>query len=441
MVSAPYFIESLLFSQLEEEIIDKAKICLMDAIGAILGGQNLRAVKIVQRYGVNHSGNQMATIIGVNRKAALEHAAFVNASAAAALDIDDCQLLCLGHPGAVVVPAALSSAEAMKVSGKTLIVALVVGYEIATRFGATQTSLPGETLVYGSGRWGCLGAAAAVAKTLALDAGKIGNALGISATFGPMAPLLDKPTVKPLPMTKESIGWGAMVGVVAGMLAQEGFTGPDTALENVEGKIGILGEDYTIKQVTFKPYPSCRWTHSAIDAVLELRQRYGEEMTFENIDKIRVYLFKKALHINHPSPPTVESAQYSIPFTIGAAIADGEVWLDQISEERIKDPLILSLAKKVEMIHKPEFDQAFPARPAEVEIITHSGKVLRKQVDFPKGDLNNPMDQQQMEEKFLRLAAESIPPKVAVKTLEAIKQIEEMENVAHFIEIIHSNQF
>ena len=438
MRSASHFIQSLSFSQLSQDVIDKTKICLLDVIGAILGSQNLRAVKIVQRYGANYTGNPMATIIGMNQKTALQHAVFANGSAAAALDIDDCQILCLGHPGAVVVPAALSSAEAVEVSGKMLIAALVAGYEIATRFGATQTSPPGETLVYGSGRWGCIGAAASAAKLFDLDVDGIENALGIAVTFGPMAPLLDKPTIKPLPMTKESIGWGSMVGVAAAMLARGGFTGPQIEVEDPSEKIGKLGEEYTIKRVTYKPYPSCRWTHSAIDAVLELRQRYKKEMTPENIDKIRVYLFKKALHINHPSPPTVESAQYSIPFTIGAAIVDGDVWLDQVSEERIKDPAILSLASKVEMVHNPEFDEAFPARPAEVELVTRSGKVFRKRVDFPRGDLENPLTQKQLEDKFLRLASQSIRERAASETLKAIKEIEKINRVSQLIEVIHT---
>lgn len=438
MNSHSHFVKSLSFSQLEQDIIDKTKICLLDAIGSILGSQNLTAVKIVQRYGINHKGQHMATIIGMNHKTALQTAAFANGTAAAALDIDDCQILCQGHPGAVVVPAALSCAEALGASGQTLLTALVVGYEIATRFGATHTSPPGETLVYGSGRWGCIGAAASVAKILALDVEKIENALGIAATFGPMAPLLDKPTIKPLPMTKESIGWGAMLGIVAGMLAQEGFTGPKIALDDVNGKIGKLGEDYTIKRVTFKPYPSCRWTHSAIDAVLELKERYGREIIAENIKTIKVYVFKKALHINHPSPPTVESAQYSIPFTIGAAIADGKVWLDQISETRINDPVILSVASKVEMIHNPEFDQAFPARPAEIELITRSGRIFRKRVDFPLGDLENPLRKEHLVDKFLRLATQSIRENAAHRTVETIEQIEKLDNVSKLIEMIHS---
>jgi 2-methylcitrate dehydratase PrpD len=412
------FIRNISFSQLDSEVIVKSKVCLMDALGSILGGQRLRAVQIAQRFAEGVHGQTMATILGSGQKTVLQNAVFANGVAASALDIDDCQILCLGHPGAVVVPATISVAEAARAPGKAILEALVAGYEIATRYGSTQASPPGETLVYGSGRWGCLGAAASASKLLSLNLEEIDNALGISATFGPMAPLLDKPTIKPLPMTKESIGWGAMVGVSAAMLAREGFTGASFSLEEDEGKAGRLGEDFTIRRVTFKPYPSCRWTHSAIDAILDLKARHGREIVPENIEKISVYLFKKALHINHPSPPTVESAQYSIPFTIAAAITDGEVWLDQISEERIKDPLILSLAKKVEMIHKSEFDQAFPARPAEVEIETRSGKTFRKRVDFPKGDLENPMDQEQMEEKFLRLATNSISLKAAVKTLD-----------------------
>ena len=437
---ASYFVHSLSFSQLPQDVIDKAKICLLDAIGAMLGSQSLRAVQIVQRYGTRYTGREMATIIGVNEKTALQQAAFVNGTAAAALDIDDCQILCSGHPGAVIIPAALGSAEAIQASGKALIVAVVAGYEVATRFGVTQTSAPGENLVYGSGRWGCVGAAASAAKLFNLDAQGISHAIGIAATFGPMAPLLDQPTIKPLPMTKESIGWGTMVGVTGAMLAREGFTGPQIEVEDPSGRIRRLDEEYAIRRVTFKPYPSCRWTHSAIDAVLELKKRYGREIVPENIDRIRVYLFKKALHINHPSPPTVESAQYSVPFTIGAAISDGEVWLDQISDKRLNDPLILAIAGKVEMIHNPEFDHAFPARPAEVEIVTRLGKTFRRRIDFPKGDLENPMDQRQMEEKFLRLATRSIPQKAALETMQAVKQIERIENIAHFVEIIHSRQ-
>lgn len=431
------YVSSLTYEDLSSEIIQKAKTCLIDTLGALLGSQSLPAVRLMNAYAMMLNGSPSATLIGERQKTSVQGAALGNGAAAAALDVDDCHILAQGHPGAVVIPAALAAGESVGSSGKALLASIVVGYEVAVRSGAFQASQPGESLVWGSGRWACPGAAAACANLFGLSAERTAHAIGIADTFAPRASLLDTVEVKPLPMTKESIGWGSMVGLSASLLARQGYTGPTVEYDAVEEKIRPLGEEFVILGVTYKPYPSCRWTHSAIDAVLALKEEHPGCITPETVKDITVRVFKKAMHINHPAPESVETAQYSIPFTVATAIADGEVWLDQMSDRRLRDPRLEGIAGRVRMVHDPEFDAAFPARPEEVEIRTRKGDAYRKRVDFPKGDLENPLSAEQLKSKFMRLSAVSLEERTAFDLLDAVERIETLPDVRRLIEIIH----
>ncbi len=222
------FVADTPFEAIPPGALARARSCLVDTLGAALGGSRLRAGRIAVALVEAEAGAGVATVLTARRKAAISQAAFANAVLASALDVDDGHYGAVGHPGAPVIPPALATAEARRRSGRELLGAVVVGYEIAIRAGEVLNARVGVRS-YGSGTPGAYGAAAAVARLLGLDAGRTAHALGIARCHLPVSTVWD--SVPYGAMVKESIGWGAITGTVAALLAEQGFTGPETVLD------------------------------------------------------------------------------------------------------------------------------------------------------------------------------------------------------------------
>jgi len=441
MKRAAKFVVDLEFSKLDESTICQAKRCVLDFIGAVLGGAKTKAGEISLKFARSLDGPEQATILPTNDRVPCQSASFVHGTMGSALDIDDGHRLAVGHPGGVVIPAALAMAENINSAGRELLEAIVCGYEVAIRAGQVLRSKTPQPASLGSGRWGSVGAAAAVAKLLRLNLEETEQALAISATFAPVAPVTDD--LKKggfIPMSKFSSGWGALVGISSAQLAKGGFTGISSAIDFSSGSLPDFEESFEIENVYFKPYPSCRWTHAAIEGTIQLMNKHSG-LKKEIIKRIYVRTFSRAADLDEPRPRTMESASYSIPFLIGAAVVDGEVGIDQIAEERLFDADILSIADKVRIICIPEFDRCFPVMTAsEVEIETASGKCYKTRVTRPKGDPQNPMSDKELVDKFKRLAARSISLDTAKRVIQEVEILERHSSIASVICIFQKGE-
>jgi len=424
---AAEFIKALKFSNLSRDTILASKNCLLDFIGAALGGANTRAGAAALRFVRHLPGPGRASIWSTGDKVPVLNAAFVNSTMGSALDIDDGHRMAVGHPGGAVIPAAVALGEDIECSGRELLEAIICGYEVAIRAGNIYYSRQLE--VSGSGRWASIGAAAAAAKLLDLETEQIRQALAISATFSPVALFGNDLANGFMPMTKFSNNWASCVGICAALLAREGFTGVSSFIDFSESALPSFGQSFEIERVYFKPYPCCRWTHSAIEGILQLMKEH-KDLQKENIKKITVKTFLNASYLLESRPKTMESAQYSIPFLIGAAIIDGRVTPEQIAEDRLSDAAILSIADKVEVIHCPDLDSHFPRMiPTEVEVETVSGSRYRIRVTVPKGDPQNPLSVEELRKKFKDLAKRSINLETAEKIIEKIEILEQLNNL------------
>lgn len=226
MKRAAKFVQDLEFDELGESTVSQAKRCVLDFVGAVLGGAKTRAGEISLKVARSLDGPEQATILPTSDRVPCQSASFVHGTMGSALDIDDGHRLAVGHPGGVVIPAALAMAENVNSTGRELLEAIVCGYEVAIRAGQILRSKIPQSASLGSGRWGSIGAAAAVAKLLRLKLEETQQALAISATLAPVAPVTDD--LKNggfIPMSKFSSGWGALVGISSAQLAKEGFTG------------------------------------------------------------------------------------------------------------------------------------------------------------------------------------------------------------------------
>ncbi len=426
------FIATISFSNLPANVIAKAKLAIRDALGAALAAHKDKAVEATRRVARVMGGKEESTLIGVGVKVPSNLASWVNAVMASTIDIDDG---CMGteghlcHGGGVIVPSSLAVAEAQNSTGKELIEAVVVGYEVALRTAGMLSTISV------SGKPGPYGAAAAAAKLLKLGTKETMNALGIAEAHRPDPPL--DPIWERPAMTKEAMGWAAMTGVTAALLAQAGFAGPRMIYDLPEfdkTPLETLGKEWLILDVYFKPYAMCRCGHTTLDGLLELVKE--NNLKADDISKITVGVASTAtLMINFPSA-TVWEAQYSIPFAVGAALMGGELSPEQMAESKLGDEAVLTQCRKVELVTDPEADALWPRSfSSRVQIEMKDGRKFEVFKRYPKGDTQNPISEEEVREKFKRLVVTTIG---ADRTEDLSKCLDKLEDcgVSELIEKI-----
>jgi len=422
------------WSSVPKEVRQCVKLRFLDFLGCALAGWETKAGKIAVTIAKKLFPGEDALILapGCHRSSILG-AAFANATLASALDLDDGYRLACGHPGSVVIPAALAVGEVQKISGQKFLEAILVGYEIATRTGQAMYT-DAKDRFWGSGAWASSGAAAAAAFLLSLPENEFTEALGIAEAYTPLAPAL-KSIVKGS-MVKESIGWGALTGVASAFLAKEGFTGVIPVLLEPPHRalISDIGESFRILDTYLKTYAACRWAHPAIEGVKNLLQKFSIKR--EKIVKICVETFSKALTINNPFPTTPIAAQYSLPFAVAAFLQDGVVGPDQVSEEAIVRKEILELAKKIEVRFDEELEARFPREClARVIIMTAEGESYQSEIVGSPGDPERPLTYEAVKEKF-RWLARKVLAKPAVQQIEEAVETLEKNSFDYFINIL-----
>lgn len=425
------FIRNSRFEDFPTNIIYLAKQSLLDNLGNLLGGFSTKASTRARKFASSFLSPKDSTLFGNEKKIPCAFAAFANSLMASDLDADDGHRGAMGHPGAAVITASLAVSEKNGLSGKKLIEAMVVGYEIAIRMGVVA-NIDHTTRFYGSGNWCSFGVTAAVSKLIHLKAEECLNALGICEAHSPMAPM-GWMFSGDFSMTKEAIGWGALTGVCSPLLAKEGMTGTFSLADARETIMVTLGREYEFRKIYFKEHASCRYTHAAIDAILKLRK----ERIFraEEIIQIKIGTFSYALHLNSQNPKSIHEAQYSIPFTVGAALVYGQVGPTEISEDKLWDERILAFAKKVHLYLDHDIQRSFPSSTlARVELILVDGTRFTVAPVPTRGDYQNPFTEEELEDKFRRYGKKLLKGGDINEIISLIKNIEQAENISKITE-------
>ena len=301
-------------------------------------------LSLVKRMG----GNPEASVIASKLKVPALNAALANGCMGHMAEIDDYHRFSTLHPAAPIIPAALASAEAEQADGKRLLEAVVAGYEVAIRIGEAVNPSHYK-FWHTTGTCGTFGAAMAAGKIFQLNAKQMLDALGNAGTqaSGLWEFASDAAMSKHLHPAK-----AAFNGLLAALLAREGFTGATRILEGERGFCRAASESFDLKRLTaglgrrfkicevsFKPYASCRHTHPAIEAALTLKAKYG--LTARDVVKVRVGTFSTALKIaGNPKPKTPFAAKFSIQYCVAAALVYGRVWLEEFSEQALRNPLM-----------------------------------------------------------------------------------------------------
>ena len=431
------FVRGLDPDGLSDPVLHQASRCILDLVGVAVAGTRAPMTEISARFGYDHFASGKATVIGSRRPLSAPGAAWINCSAGSALDLDDGHRMAMGHPGAAVIPSALAVAETTGATGREFLAAVVAGYEVAVRASVARVPWYRDRM-YSSGIWGVFGAAAAAGKLLGADEATLQSAIGNAASHGPFPPGGLQANHS---MVKEVIGWAGMTGCAAALLAQQGFLGPEDVMDYsgrwdtgqlVEG----LGnpDRYAILGTYFKPYAVCRWAHSSVDAVLDLAGRH--DLGPAEVEKILVETFYEVTRLVNYAPRNAIAAQFSIPFALAVALLHRRIGPEDVSEENLQRSEILELARKVEVVVDPEINSQFPAKTiARVTMHTRRG-VFRTTVEYPRGNPENPLSDDDLRAKFRSLTAKLIGEKSCERLQSAILDLARTRDVTSLTQLL-----
>jgi 2-methylcitrate dehydratase PrpD len=384
----------------------EAKRALMNFFAVALAGCRAPAIEIVLKSLAEFCGRHQATLIGRRERMDALSAAFLNAAGANVSDFCDTHVPTVIHPTAPVAPALFALAQLRRVSGVELLLAFILGVEIECRIGGAIS--PGH---YAKG-WhitstcGVFGAATAAGKLLGLAEGRMISALGHAATQScGLCECLGWPA--------KSIGVGnsARNGLWSALLAERGFEGPPEPIAGVQGFLSAmaeppnwpvltegLGETWEIAQNSIKPYPCGFVIHPVLDCVLDWRRDHPTEA----IERVVVRGHPLLSHrTDRPDVSTGSESQVSVQHAVAAALVHGEAGLDQFSDECVRDPQVIAMRGRVEVIRDP----AIATVAAAVELSTRDGTSHSLSTSAAPGSPSTPMRDKDIEDKLRTIAA------------------------------------
>jgi 2-methylcitrate dehydratase PrpD len=439
------------YEDIPPEVVKEAKRRIADVIGIGLSGSTNDVAKNIEGFCVNKGGSGKATIWGSGAQTSPAYAALANGTMTFHLELDDVHRTSHTHPGVSVIPGALALCEEHGLSGKQLIESVVLGYDAVIRIGlAVSPSIYVDRVFLAPGTLGVMGAAAAAAKLLKLDTKATQGALGSATYLGPLAPF---EAFRLGASAKDTImGWANFVGLNVAEMTGFGFNGPETAIEGDFGYCKAtserydldriyngLGKNFEILNTGIKPYACCRQHHAAIDAVLELKEKYA--LKPQDIKSITNRTFVVASRGKQKKPTTVPEAKYSAPYIIAVVLNFGEAWREQFTLDLIKDPAILELASKVEVVADAELDALYDEKwPSIIEITTNDGQVLTARRDLPKGEPEYPVSDEDLKGKFMSLACDAVTQDRAGKILEMIYNLENIADIRNLTSLLKNNR-
>lgn len=431
------FVADFSFDDLNDALKDQTRLVLLDCIGAMAAGmQEPENTALAARIARRGTGDVAAIGAGVRLRG--DDAAFVNGVASTALELDEGNSYARGHPGVHVLPAALATALANGRSGKDLLSAFVMGYEVAARIGAACRLRPS---VHPHGTWGTVGAAVATALLEGAGKQEIVTTINVAATMSVGASL--KAMLEGATARNSYCGLSNRNGMAAWDLVASGFSGERDCVASVYD--GILGKGFTgagmdndlgnrfeIARNYFKRHAACRFTHAALDVVAGLVARHGM-LAASDIASIEIETYAMAAQLDAPRPHNVLAARFSLPFAVATTLVNGKAAVEAFREPHLSDETILSLADRVTLREDPELTALLPAkRPARVTIRLTDGRELAGETFTNRGDAVDPFTPQEVREKFADLASPVWGAAHAARVLAAVDDLDKAADLKGF---------
>lgn len=435
------FVANLWWRDVPPPVARKVGDHVLDTVGVMCAGRSAPSSSPVCTLFTEAGGVPEASVIGGATARPAPAAAFVNAFHGRVHTFDDTFDAGPIHPGSVVLAAALAAAERRRASGADLLAAVLAGCEVSVRVSSALGPDHYASGFHGTGTCNALGAAAAAARAMGLDADGVAGALGHAGAAA--AGLRQYQIDGSMSDSALNGARAAHAGMIGALLAAAGLPGPAGILTGPWGVCRVLssssqparlvdelGRSWVFVETALKAYPTCRFTHGPIAALLELRRRHDIDPA--SVDRVDICGFRQSIEVSdRPRVDTRFDALMSHQFAAAAALARGRVGMDSLEIPMRTDPLVRRLMARVHVRHDASLDDAAPARwPHRVRVSLTDGSVLEAESPNPPGAAGTPIAPEVLEAKFRDLAGPVLGTDAAERVRRAISNLAQTADVA-----------
>jgi 2-methylcitrate dehydratase PrpD len=419
----------------------RVRSAVLDSLGVTLAGAAEPVARIVREVARAEGSAPLCTVVGTPLRTSATWAALANGTAGHAHDFDDTSFALMGHPSVPLLAALLAAGEVEAADGAAVALGYVVGFEVDAALGSALNPAHYQRGWHATSTLGTLGCAAGVARVLELDLGQTRHALAIAASLASGLKENFGSMTKPY-----HAGHAARNGALAALLAREGMTASDTALDGAQGLVAAtgvaapaalsealdgLGRRWHLVEtgIAVKPYPSCALTHAAIDSLLDLRRAHG--FGPDEIEAIEVGVGRVTPGVLiHPRPSTALERKFSMQYCAAAAAAEGRVDLASFADGEVANPAVRGLMPRVRMV----VDGSLPDRVEQqawsrVTVRLRSGRTLEGPPGGARGHHDRPLTAEALREKFLACAVPVIGRDEAEGLAEQVAQLEDIPDI------------
>ena len=408
---------------LPQEVQSRMKGCFIDLMGALIVGSKSAQFEVGLKLAKSLFGSGDIAVVGASEKLNFAGASTAMGHSSNAYDIDDGHNITRAHPGTSFVGAILAAAYQKNVSRNEFLATLLVAYEATIRMGAAIMDY--YNYAHSSGTFGAVGVAAGVGRLYGFDKAMLNNALSVAEFNAPLVPGIR--SVEYPSMNKDGVPFGVMTGVLAVLDTQCGFTGNKHMLEADEYHhyLDDLGQKYQVMDLYFKPYPCCRWAHPAIDACLEIINKYN--LSPSDIKKVTIHTFRRATMLSKIVPKTADEAQYNIAYPVASSIIYGDFGFTQVMEENLNDQRVIEMMNRLEFKVDEALDARFPAeRICRAEIETNDGMIYISRECEPRGEAKENIGIDWLSDKFYRITGPVLSKEGQEALLKLITQSDDL---------------
>ena len=445
------YVGSVSYRDIPENVVHAAKVRIIDDIGCAIAGSVSRPATIAVKSVQESKGPHLSTVLGTKRKTDPSLAAFVNGAMARYLDFNDTyDSKELSHPSDNIMPV-LAVAEAFGRTGKDALLGVVLAYELQCRMcdAANLWKLGWDHVIYG-----LVSVAGAASRLMGLDAGRTTQAINIS--------LNSHLTMRQLRSGQLSM-WKAPAfsnsarnAIFSATLAMNGMTGPAPVFEGDMGfwkqvtgrfsidtsRFGGKRGSFRIKETLIKQYPAEVRAQAAISSALEARKAIGSVNRIKSIEigtnEAGWKIIGKGYEKWHPK--TKETADHSLPYVVAVSLLDGKITTASYSDSKLKDSKVASLMGKTTVVERKEYTKLFnnggTVNAADVVIRMSDGRTVKKKCIYSKGHPRNPMDDSDIEEKFMGLAVPRIGRDKSRRLLKTVWSLEDVKDISKLLSIV-----
>jgi 2-methylcitrate dehydratase len=445
------YCQALCYDDLSKAVVHEVKRRVLDSLGCALAAWTASPSRIARQMARSVKVPHGATVWGTGQRTTPDLATFANGALVRYLDFNDTYLAKEpAHPSDNIA-AILAVGETSRASGRRVIQAIALAYEVQCRLCDAAALRPRgwDHVTYGP-----FSSALAAAKVMKLSEAQTLQAVNLA---GVANVALRQTRVGDLSMWKAcAFSNAARNGVFAAMLAERGMTGPTPIFEGEKGFMKLVsgsfdlpllggerqgrgdGVPFKILDTYIKHYPVEYHAQTAVEATLTLREELLKsegDGVFAAVTDIEIGSYDVAIEIigRDPEkwrPQTRETADHSFPYCVAVALLDGQVTLRSFDKKRMKDPALQALLQRVRVVEQREFIGRYPhAMPTRVTVRTQSGKEYVQQVDYPLGHPRNPMADHDVEDKFRRLAAGQLDRARARKVIDLVWQLDQINDI------------